>query len=298
MNHEKWVRSSLRHLEEKLNKKVSHTTIGRLLRDMDYSLKVNVKRLTGPPHPDREAQFQYIQAQKEAFLRAGLPVISVDSKKKELIGAFKNPGRVWRQKATPVLEHDFPQDSLGKAVPYGIYDMNHNRGYVYVGQSADTPQFAVEVIMTWWQTMGRHSFPAAPKILILADAGGSNGYRSRNWKQQMQERLADQLDLEVTVCHYPTGASKWNPVEHRLFGPISINWAGEPLRTFEVMLSLIRGTTNEAGLKVDAFLVDKTYEKGRKVTDAVMNTLNMERHTICPNWNYTIRPRSLVSPCT
>jgi len=298
MNQDKWVRSSLRHLEEKLNKKVSHTTIGRLLRDMDYSLKVNVKRLTGPAHPDRDVQFQHIRIQKEAFLQAGLPVISVDSKKKELIGNFKNPGRQWRQEAEPVYEHDFPQDALGKAVPYGIYNLNHNRGYVYVGQSADTPQFAVEAITTWWQTTGCYLFPTAPKLLILADAGGSNGYRPRSWKQQLQVCLANQLNLEVTVCHYPTGASKWNPIEHRLFGPISINWAGKPLRTFEGMLSLIRGTMNEAGLQVEAFLVDKVYEKGRKVSDEIMGTLNIERHSICPNWNYTIRPQPFVLPST
>lgn len=298
MNQAKWVRSSLRYLEEKLGKKVSHTTIGRLLHDMDYSLKVNVKRLAGSAHPDRETQFQYIRSQKEAFLQAGLPVISGDSKKKELIGDFKNPGRTWRQEAVSVQEHDFPQDALGKAVPYGIYNLNHNSGYVYVGQSADTPQFAVEAISVWWQTIGCHLFPTATALLLLADAGGSNGYRSRNWKQQLQELLADQLNLAVTVCHYPTGASKWNPVEHRLFGPISINWAGEPLRTFAVRLSLIRGTVNETGLKVETFLVDKVYEKGRKVTDKVMKTLNIERHTTCPDWNYTIRSRSPVSLCT
>jgi len=298
MNQTKWVRSSLRHLEEKLNRKVSHTTIGRLLRDMDYSLKVNVKRLTGSPHPEREVQFQHIQTQKEIFLKAGLPVISVDCKKKELIGNFKNPGRQWRQEAESVNEHDFPQDALGKAVPYGIYNLNHNLGYVYVGQSADTPQFAVEAITTWWQTIGSGLFPTATKLLILADAGGSNGYRPRSWKQQLQACLADQLNLVVTVCHYPTGASKWNPVEHRLFGPISINWAGTPLRTFEVTLSLIRGTVNEAGLKVEAFLVDKVYEKRQKVSDEVMDNLNIERHSICPNWNYTIRPRPIVAPST
>lgn len=298
MNGEKWVRSSLRHLAEKLNRKVSHTTIGRLLRDMDYSLKVNVKRLTGAPHPDREAQFQHIQAQKEAFLQAGLPVISVDSKKKEFIGNFKNPGRQWRQEAEPVYEHDFPQDALGKAVPYGIYNLNHNLGYVYVGQSADTPQFAVEVITVWWQTIACHLFPTATKLLILADAGGSNGYRPRSWKQQLQDCLADQLNLEVTVCHYPTGASKWNPIEHRLFGPISINWAGTPLRTFATMLSLMRGTVNETGLKVEAFLVNKLYQKGCKVSDEIMDNLNIERHATCPNWNYTIRPHPIASPFT
>lgn len=297
MSERKWVRSSLRHLQEKLEGQVSHVTIGRLLREMDYSLKVNVKRLTGDPHPDREQQFTYIESQKQAFLQAGWPVISVDSKKKELIGNFKNAGQRWCLEADPVNEHDFKQDALGKAIPYGLYDLNHNRGYVYVGQSADTPQFAVEAIAQWWQTIGRELFPAAPQLLILGDAGGSNGYRPRLWKQQLQEQLADQLELEVTVCHYPTGASKWNPVEHRLFGPISVNWAGIPLRTFETILALMRGTTNQSGLKVEAFRVDKVYQKGLKVADEVMERLNIERHTTCPKWNYTIRPRSVGSIC-
>ncbi|MEJ2330881.1 MAG: ISAzo13 family transposase [Anaerolineales bacterium] len=298
MSERKWVRSSLRHLQEKLEGQVSHTTIGRLLREMDYSLKVNVKRLTGDPHPDREQQFTYIESQKQAFLQAGWPVISVDSKKKELIGNFKNAGQRWCLEAEPVNEHDFKQDALGKAVPYGLYNLNHHLGWVYVGQSADTPQFAVEAIAQWWQTIGRELFPTAPQLLILGDAGGSNGYRPRLWKQQLQEQLADRLRLAVTVCHYPTGASKWNPVEHRLFGPISVNWAGIPLRTFQTMLALIRGTTNQSGLKVEAFLVDKVYQKGLKVADEVMENLNIERHTTCPKWNYTIRPRWTASVCT
>lgn len=298
MSERKWVRSSLRHLQERLEAQVSHTTIGRLLREMDYSLKVNVKRLTGDPHPDREQQFAYIESQKQAFLQAGWPVVSVDSKKKELIGNFKNAGQRWCLEADLVNEHDFKQDALGKAVPYGLYNLNHHLGWVYVGQSADTPQFAVEVIAKWWQTIGRGLFPTAPQLLILGDAGGSNGYRPRLWKQQLQEQLADRVGLEVTVCHYPTGASKWNPVEHRLFGPISVNWAGIPLRTFETMLALIRGTANQSGLKVEAFLVDKVYQKGLKVADEVMDSLNIERHSTCPNWNYTIRPRSAASVCT
>jgi hypothetical protein len=273
-----------------LDERVSHTTVGRLLHEMKYALKVNVKRLTGAPHPEREPQFAYIEQQKQAFLQAGLPVISVDTKKKELIGNFRNPGQRWCQIADTVNEHDFAQDALGKAVPYGIYDLAHNRGYVYVGQSADTPQFAVEMIAEWWRAFGRQDFPAADQLLILCDAGGSNGYRPRLWKQQLQELLADQLGLAVTVCHYPTGASKWNPIEHRLFGPLSLNWAGHPLRTFETMLALIRGTVTETGLKVEAFLVNKVYAAGLKVADTVMKRLNIERHAVCPNWNYTIRP--------
>ncbi len=258
---------------------------------MEYSLKANVKRLSGPPHPDREQQFQYIQAQREAFLGTGLPVISIDTKKKELIGDFKNGGRAWSREADAVNVHDFRQDALGRAVPYGIYDLKHNRGYVSVGNSADTPQFAVDSLGWWWEEEGRREFPGADKILILADAGGSNGYRPRRWKQQLQEQLANRLGLEVTVCHYPTGASKWNPVEHRLFGPISINWAGKPLRSFEAMLSYIRGTATETGLKVKASLLGQPYEKGVKVSDQEMKALDFERHATCPQWNYTIKPQ-------
>ena len=297
MSERKWRRSSLRHLSERLDGALSHTTVGRLLHEMDYSLKVNVKRLAGEPHPDREQQFAYIEQQKQSFRQAGWPMISVDTKKKELIGNFKNAGRRWCQTADAVNDHDFAQEALGKACPYGIYDLIHNQGYVYVGQSADTPQFAVEMIADWWRTTGCVAFPNAPRLLILCDAGGSNGYRPRLWKQQLQELLADQLGLEVTVCHYPTGASKWNPIEHRLFGPISLNWAGQPLRTFETMLAFIRGTVTETGLKVEAFLIEKLYQTGLKVADKVMKSLNIERHAICPNWNYTIRPRMVDSSC-
>jgi hypothetical protein len=293
MSMRKWRRSSLRALSKALGGKISHSTVRRLLKDMDYSLKANIKRLTGAPHPDRETQFAYIQQQKQAFQAAGLPIISVDTKKKELIGAFQNAGRVWCQEADVVNAHDFEQDALGKAVPYGVYDVINNRGYVYVGCSADTAQFAVEQIASWWRSFGCHDFPGAKCLLILCDAGGSNGYRLRLWKQQLQERLADQLGVEVTVCHYPTGASKWNPIEHRLFGPISVNWTGRPLTTFEKMLGLIRDTVTETGLSIEAFLVDKVYHKGIEVTDAVMKGLNLAKHTVCPKWNYTIRPHTL-----
>ncbi|MFZ1043811.1 MAG: ISAzo13 family transposase, partial [Anaerolineales bacterium] len=207
-------------------------------------------------------------------------------------------GRSWCQQAIEVNDHDFDQDALGKAVPYGIYDVNHNLGFVYVGRSAterrshfaDTPQFAVDVIAEWWQIEGRVLFPNQHKILILADAGGSNGCRPRLWKQQLQEQLADRLGLEVLVCHYPTGTSKWNPVEHRLFGPISINWAGKPLLTFETVLAYLRGTVTETGLQVKAFLIHKEYVKGLKVSKPVFQTLNIQFAEVCPRWNYTIRP--------
>jgi hypothetical protein len=298
MSEQKWQRSSLRHLSAELTKgnhAVSHTTVRRLLVQMKYSLKANFKRLSGSSHPDRNQQFEYLESQKQAFLAAGLPVISVDAKKKELIGNFKNAGQSWCLAAEAVNDHDFDQDALGKAVPYGIYDLNHNLGFVYVGNSADTPQFAVDVIARWWHAEGQKLFPGKTQILILADAGGSNGCRPRLWKQQLQEQLADRLGLEVMVCHYPTGSSKWNPIEHRLFGPISVNWAGKPLRTFETALAYIRGTVTETGLQVQAFLVDQVYEKGIKVPAEAMQALNIRFAEVCPRWNYTIRPRSICT---
>ncbi len=269
---------------------MSHMTVRRLLVKMKYSLKANVKRLSGASHPDRDQQFEQIESLRKAFLAAGQPVISVDSKKKELIGNFKNAGQSWCLAAEAVNDHDFDQDALGKAVPYGIYNLNHNLGYVYVGNSADTPQFAVEAIARWWQTEGQSMFVGQTQILILADAGGSNGCRPRLWKQQLQELLANRLGLEVTVCHYPTGASKWNPIEHRLFGPISVNWAGKPLRTFETVLAYIRGTSTETGLRVQAYLMDQVYQKGIKVSTETMQALNIQFAQVCPRWNYTIRP--------
>jgi hypothetical protein len=294
MSDHKWQRSSLRRLSIQLTEQhlpISHTTVGRLLVQLNYSLKANVKRFAGASHPDRKEQFESIERQKQAFLAAGLPVISVDTKKKELIGNFKNAGRTWSVEADQVNDHDFAHDALGKAIPYGIYDLAHQRGYVYVGTSADTPQFAVEMIARWWQAEGQARFPGADQILILADAGGSNGCRPRMWKQQLQAQLADHLGLDVTVCHYPTGASKWNPIEHRLFSQISINWAGKPLRSFEAMLAYIRGTVTESGLQVKAFLIDQVYEKGRTVSTAAMHDLNIQFAAVCPRWNYTIRPR-------
>ena len=297
MSEQKWLRSSLRSLSRRLKARghpASANTVRRLLKKQSYSLKANRKELTGAPHPDRNEQFRYIESQKQAFLVQGLPVISVDTKKKELIGAFKNAGRSWCQQAEKVNVHDFRQDALARAVPYGIYDLKHNRGSVFVGQSADTPEFAVDAITAWWRSEGQARFPDADQLLILADAGGSNGYRPRLWKQQLQAQLADALGLEVTVCHYPSGTSKWNPIEHRLFGPISINWAGKPLRSLETMLAFIRGTATETGLKVKAFLLEGTYERGIKVSDQQMRLLNLVRHETCPSWNYTIKPRTVA----
>lgn len=294
MSAQKWVRSSLRQLSEGLvsaGHAISAPTVGRLLHKLGYALHVNAKKVESKAsHPDRDAQFEHIAAQRQRFQANRLPIISVDTKKKELIGNFKNAGQAWSREAEAVNGHDFPQDALARAVPYGIYDLSHNRGTVYVGLSADTPQFAVDVIARWWQDHGTE-FPQADELLILADGGGSNGYRSRVWKQQLQEQLSDRLGLTVTVCHYPTGCSKWNPIEHRLFSHISMNWAGKPLRSCETLLAYVRGTQTATGLDVQAFLHDQVYQHGQSVSDAAMKALNLEPHTVCPEWNYTIRPR-------
>jgi hypothetical protein len=295
MSPQKWVRSSLRVLSARL-RHAGHTAsappVRRLLKKHDYSLRVNAKeKAASAQHPDRDTQFRYIATQKQAFLASGDPIISVDTKKKELIGNFKNAGRAWRQEADLVNVHDFLSDALGRGTPYGIFDVRRNEGVVYVGTSADTPEFAVAAIARWGQEHGHAAYPEATRLLILADAGGSNGCRPRLWKAQVQHHLSDALHLSVTVCHYPTGCSKWNPIEHRLFSQISINWAGKPLRTWETMLGLIRSTTTQRGLKVSAHLLDGIFETGKKASEAVMKTLNMTRHAICPQWNYTMHPR-------
>jgi Rhodopirellula transposase DDE domain len=299
MSEQKWVRASLRHLSRRLGEAghpASPPTVRRLLDAHGYRLHANTKQLeAGAAHPDRDQQFQYIAEQRQAFRAAGQPAISVDSKKKELIGCFKNAGRAWGPTATVVNAHDFRQDALGRAVPYGIYELTHNRGTVYVGQSADTPRFAVDTLVRWWLDEGQAAFPEASQLLILADGGGSNSARSRVWKRQLQDQLCDRYGLTVTVCHYPTGCSKWNPVEHRLFGPISSNWAGQPLATWDTMLGYLRGTTTATGLRVRAALHAGTYPTGERVSDAEMVTLNLERHAVCPIWNYTLRPRSTVT---
>lgn len=270
---------------------LSRETIRRLLRSQDIRPKSNVKRLHPKPHPDRNRQFEYLNSQRAAFEKAGWPCISVDSKKKELLGNFFNRGRQWCREATAVNTHDFPSYATGRALPYGIYDIQHNLGYVAVGQSADTPEFAVDAIVWWWREFGVWLYPDAPELLILADGGGSNGYRTRRWKQQLQVKLADACGLAVTVCHYPTGASKWNPIEHRLFSQISHTWAGTPLTSHEIVLDGLRSTTTSTGLRVEATLVDAVYEKGLSVTDEEMELLTIERHAVCAQWNYTIRPR-------
>ena len=299
MQGRKFSRRSLRNLAKDLRRRghrASPTTVGKLLHEQDYSPKANRKRYASTRPPDRDRQFRYIARQKRAFLAAGLPVISIDTKKKELIGNFQQRGRRWCQEAEAVNTHDFKTDASAQAVPYGLYLLNQNRGYVRVGVSASTAEFAVDTIVSWWQAEGQHAFPHAGRLLILADGGGSNGSRPRLWKARLQTGLADRFGLAVTVCHYPTGASHYNPVEHRLFGPISINWAGQPLRSLPLLLACIRGTKTETGLHVRASLNRKQYKTKIKVSDQEMKSLNLKRHKVCPNWNYTIKPRERSTP--
>jgi hypothetical protein len=295
MGARKWVRSSLRQLRQRLadlGHAASAPTVGRLLKAHDDALRVNAKEQeAGSQPPERDAQFQYIAAQKEAFTAAGCPIISVDTKKKELIGDFKNAGQLWGPHPIEVNVHDFPGDALGRAVPYGIYDLRQNEGAVYVGMSADTPALAVTAIEPWWEDRGHVVYPQGTALLILADGGGSHGCRSRVWKAQLQNQLSDRLGLRVTGCHYPTGGAKWNPSEHRLFSQISLTWAGQPLRTVETMLGYLRHTTTTTGLRVTAHILAGVYQTGKRVADAVMNTLQVEPHAVCPQWNYTIHPR-------
>jgi hypothetical protein len=298
MSEQKWVRSSLRHLSQRLKDAghpASPPTVGRLLRKLGYSLRVNVKKHeAGAAHPDRQQQFEVLQSQKQALQSAGWPIRSRDTKKKELIGNFKNAGRAWDQEVEAVNVHDFPQDALLRAVPYGIYDVSSNRGSVYVRTSADTPEFAVTALVHWWEDEGQRQFPHAMQLLILSDAGGSNGYRTRSFKLHLQEQFSDRYGLTVTVCHSPTGCSKWNPIEHRLFSQISLNWAGKPLRNLDTMLNSMGGTTTRTGLTVRAAVVDGIFEKGQKVPDDQMQQLNIQHQSVCSQWNYTIRPRLAV----
>lgn len=295
MSSRKWLNCRLADIRTRLvahGHGVSEPVISRLLKQHDYSLKGNRKVLEGPQKPERDRQFQHIYAERAAHQARGQPALSVDTKKKELIGDFKNAGQVWCRDAETVNVHDFRSQASGRAAPYGIYDLQHNRGTVYVGQSADTPTFAVDNLVRWCQTELPERFPNATELLIEADGGGSNGYRSRVWKRDLQTKIADTFGLTVTVCHYPIGTSKWNPIEHRLFSEISKTWAGCPLRSFDVMLDYINDTTTQTGLTVQAHLVTQTYEKGVKVLDAEMAALAIAAHTVCPQWNYTISPRA------
>jgi Rhodopirellula transposase DDE domain len=294
MTEQKWVRSSLRMLSKKLadeGHRASSATVARLLKDMNFSLKANKRKQGRLGCPERDEQFKYIASQKQRFITAGWPIISIDTKKKELIGEFRNNGRTWRRQAEEVNEHDFPGVAKWRAVPFGIYNVVKNEGYVYVGISNDTPEFAVCSIAQWWKDEGSRVYPSGSELLILADSGGCNGCRARAWKLNLQEKLCDTFDLTATVCHYPTGCSKWNPVEHRLFSYISTNWQGKPLKTLDIMLGYIRGTSTATGLKVKAFLDRALYKRGQKVKSEDSERLKIESHATCPKWNYTLHPR-------
>jgi hypothetical protein len=299
MGNGRWLNCRLRDVQDRLDEQghgVSLPVISRLLQQHDYRLRANVKELTSKQHPDRDQQFEHIREQRAEHLAAGQPVLSIDTKKKELVGNFKNSGQIWCQEPEAVNMHDFRQDAIGRAVPYGLYDQQRNQGTVYVGQSADTPTFAVDNIAHWCQTERLEHYPEARQLMVEADGGGSNSCRSRVWKRDLQEKVADAFGLTITVCHYPTGASKWNPIEHRLFSEISKTWAGCPLRSFDTVLHYIRDTKTETGLTVQAHLVTITYETGVKVPDQEMDALNIAHHDVCPQWNYTIRPRTEHGP--
>ena len=295
MSQLRWSSKSTRTMAEELTRlghPVSWVTVARCLDDMGYSLQANRKSKEGPQHADRDAQFRYINRQVKALLRTGDPVISVDSKKKELVGPFKNGVRTRRPKGKPqeVNTKDFPSLAQGKALPYGVYDTGQNRAVVNVGVTHDTAEFAVESIRRWWKLDGRKSYPAAGRLLICADAGGSNGNRLRAWKLNLQQ-MADQIHIPITVCHYPPGTSKWNKIEHRLFSFISLNWRGEPLINYETIINLIGGAKTRTGLKVKAVLDTNEYETGIKVADEQLEEIQIRRHKVHPAWNYTISPR-------
>ncbi|MHC4308164.1 MAG: ISAzo13 family transposase [Planctomycetota bacterium] len=297
----KWTRKTTAKIAQQLKQigiQVSANTVGRLLKRMKFCLRMNLKCLESgmrnPPDPHlRDQQFRYIRSQIRTYSSQGVPVISVDTKSRELIGSFHKSGRRWSQEPIKVLDHDFPSDSKGIALPYGIYDLSRNEGFVCVGTSRDTSQFAVDSIRAWWLKAGSAHYPDADRLLILADCGGSNGYRTRLWKQQLQVAFCNRFGLEVKVCHYPPGSSKWNPIEHRMFSFISSNWAGKPLLDYETVLKFIRTTKTNTGLKIRAFLNKKQYSKGIKISDQQMKNIEIKRYTSRQNWNYSICPSTM-----
>ena len=272
--------------------RVSDKTVGKVLRKMGYSLQAAKQTVEGAQHPDRNAQFEHINATANSCIARSVPFISVDTKKKELVGNFKKAGVGWQPTDAPELVdvHDFPSDAIGKAIPYGVLDVADNSAFVNVGTDHDTPVFAVTSIAAWWKRMGRKRYPNARELFITADAGGSNGYRSRVWKVELQ-RLADELGIAIHVSHFPPGTSKWNKIEHRLFSFITMNWRGRPLRTYETIVNLIGNTTNSAGLVVRASLDRRRYPTGKKVTAQQMRDLTIERHHFQGIWNYALIPR-------
>ena len=290
----RWTSKSTEHLAaalRQLGHKVSWKTVGRMLTAQGYSLQANRKSKEGEIHPDRDGQFAHINKQAMAFQEDGQPVISVDTKKKELIGEYKNGGKEWQPKGKPehVLDHDFPDPTVAKAVPYGIYDIAANKGWVTVGNDHDTPEFAVNAIRSWWQQMGHPMYPEAKRLLVTADCGGSNGYRARAWKLNLQ-KLANETGLTISVCHFPPGTSKWNKIEHQMFCHITQNWRGRPLVSLEAVVSLIGAVTTRKGLRIKASLDPGKYELGKKITDKDLAEVRIEKSEFQGAWNYSILP--------
>jgi hypothetical protein len=290
----RWICKSTRSIAEELNRQgftVSHTKVAELLREKGYSLQANRKTVEGKQHPDRNAQFEHISKRVVAYLRSGQPAISIDTKKKEALGNMKNPGKTYRRKGDPirVKTHDFPDAELGKAVPYGVYDLANNEAGVTVGVSHDTAEFAVAAIRQWWTKLGCKRFPSAKRILITADSGGSNSPRTRLWRWELQ-RFANETGLKIELCHFPPGTSKWNKIEHRLFCHITRNWRGVPLESLEIVVNLIGSTRTKEGLEVHAWLDEREYQKSRKVSDEQLLNVRIQRNEFHGEWNYTILP--------
>ena len=296
MSHLRWTNKSTTSIAEELNRQghpTSDETVRRRLLKMDYSLQANFKTKEGSSLAERDEQFRYINAQVRKFLARSEPVLSVDTKKKEQVGEFKNPGRTWRPKGKPlkVNTSDYPDLGIGPAIPYGAYDVHRNEGFVNVGMTHDTAEFAVESLRRWWRLFGRRHYTATRALLLCADGGGSNGSRNRAWKYYLQQ-FSDQLGIQVTVCHYPPGTSKWNKIEHRMFSFISLNWKGQPLVSYETVVNLIGATRTKTGLRVKAALDPGIYEAGIKISNEEMEHINIRLHRVHPKWNYTISPRS------
>lgn len=290
----KWTRRTTAKIAGELQAlgiEVGARTVARLLKDLRYALRVNHKRVARGSGPDRNEQFEHISGERTRFTDRDLPIVSIDTKKKENVGNFKNNGTAWRRSPERVLDHDFPSYATGKAAPYGIYDVRANRGAMFIGTSKDTPDFAVDNLVRWWKTEGLR-YPQASELLVLADGGGSNGPRCRAFKYGLQTRLCDTFGITVTVCHYPTGASKWNPIEHRLFSEISKNWAGCPLRDYDTIVNYITTTTTKTGLVVTGELIEQEYPGGVKIPDVLMASIDLDPHETQPLRNYTIRPHA------
>jgi hypothetical protein len=291
---ELWIQRSVRKLERELHRQgryLPKSVIQRVLSAAGIHPKSNVKHLTPSPHPDRDRQFRYLVTVRQQAEQRGDPVVSVDTKKKELIGLFAQRGTVWRRRPHEVYSHDFPDDALARIIPYGVYDVVRNEGFVLVGTSHDTADFAVDALVWWWRAFGRRHYPGRTHLLILADGGGSNGHRRRRWKFRLQRDLCEALGLVVTVCHYPTGASKWNPIEHRLFSQISQTWRGLPLTSIDLAMAALRATTTKTGLRVRAKQAAKKYIKDEPVKAWQWEMLRLTRHEVCPLWNDTLTPR-------